>query len=128
MQWAVPHIPSMIDWKISNGAQTIQREGWSFPSFEMQEYLLPILNVGFGSIDEYGDTLLHREDSIRMKAVIGYMLESGLVSRRSQLRFDTLEKGIVILQCPDIEACLIRLREALDHALSTGGSLVFYGD
>jgi hypothetical protein len=118
----------MIDWKVINGARETKGEGWHFPSFEMQEYLLPLLNVGFGCIDEYGDTTFQRDDCFRMKGNIAYLLDSGLFSRRPQIRYDTLEKGIVTLSCAEIESSLTRLRDALDQALATGGCVVFFGD
>lgn len=118
----------MIDWKVINGSQQIQGEGWSFPSFEMQEYLLPLLNVGFSCIDEWGDTTFQRDDCFRMKGNIAYLLDSGLFVRRTHIRYDSLEKGIVTLSCAEIESSLTRLRDALDQALANGGSVVFFGD
>ena len=118
----------MIDWRIQSGTQTVQEECWFFPSFPIQEFLLPMINVGFEWIDEYGDTSFHRDDCMRLKGNIRYLLDSGLVTRRQQIRYDSFEKGIVVLQATEIEQCLLKLLEAADRAILNNGTLGFYGD
>lgn len=94
----------------------------------MQEYLLPLINVGFAYIDEYGDTTFQRDDCFRMKGNISYLLDSSGFFQKAQIRYDSLEKGLVTLDCADIRACLTQLRNALDQALVTNSVIVFYGD
>ncbi len=118
----------MIDWRIQSGAQTVQEDGWFFPSFTIQEFLLPMINVGFERIDEYGDTLFHRDDCMRLKGNIRYLLDLGLVTRRQEIRYDSFEKGIVVLQAKEIEQCLLKLLDAADRAILNNGTLGFYGD
>jgi hypothetical protein len=118
----------MIDWRISLEFEALQERGWAFPSFEIQEYLLPQINVGKSYIDEYGDTTFTSEDCARLKGNIEYLLDSGILESRGEIRFDSYEKGLVALACDQIKTCLLRLHEAADQALKRGGTLVFYGD
>lgn len=87
-----------------------------------------MINVGFEYIDEYNNTVFDHEDCNRLKGNIRYLLDSGLVTRRAEIRYDSFEKGIVVLDAKSIEQCLLRLLEAVEKVSSTNGRLEFYGD
>ena len=118
----------MIDWRIPRDTATHQEKGWSFPSFEIQEYLLPLINVGFDYIDEYGATDFAVEDCIRMKGNIRYLLDSRLITGRSEIKYDAFGKGLITLDSKEIEQCLLRLEEAAEQCIATRETLRFYGD
>lgn len=118
----------MIDWRISPDFEGVKERNWFFPSFQVQEFLLPQINVGKALIDEYGDTTFSTEDCERLKGNIEYLIDSGIFDRRTEIRFDSFEKGIVTLACDEVKNCLLRLHEAADQAVKRGGTLVFYGD
>jgi hypothetical protein len=118
----------MIDWRVLNGSEEHKSDGWYFPSFPIQEYLLPQLNVGFDYLDEYGDTTFQREDCIRLKGNIAFILNSGWLERKVQIQYETFTGALVILPTAEIQSCLVRLREAADTALAMGGVLKFFGD
>jgi len=118
----------MIDWCISPGFERVKEREWFFPSFEIQEFLLPQINVGKPFIDPYGDTQFSTEDCARLKGNIEYLIDSETFNRKAEIRFDAFEKGLVSLSCAEIKECLLKLYEAADEAVKNGGSLVFYGD
>ena len=117
----------MIDWRILRGDVTHQEKGWSFPSFEIQEFLLPLINVGF-DFDEYDATDFGPEDCVRMKGNIRYLLDSRLVTGRTEIKYDSFGKGLVVLDSKEIEQCLLRLEEAAEQCIATRETLRFYGD
>lgn len=118
----------MIDWRISPNFESVKEREWFFPSFEIQEFLLPQINVGKSYIDEYGDTQFTAEDCARLKGNIEYLIDSTVFDRKTEIYFDAFEKGLVALSCAEIKNCLLKLHEAADRALKSGGTLVFYGD
>ena len=118
----------MIDWRISPEFEADKERGWYFPSFEIQEYLLPQINVGKQYIDEYGDTIFMAEDCERLKGNIEYLINSRVLDRRKEINFDSFERGLVILSCDKIKDCLIKLHDAAEQTVKRGGVLKFYGD
>ncbi|MBK1884918.1 hypothetical protein JIN85_21080 [Luteolibacter pohnpeiensis] len=118
----------MIDWRISPDFATIKEREWFFPSFDIQEYLLPQINVGKALIDEYGDTHFTEEDCARLKGNIEYLIDSRILDRKADIQFDSFEKGLVTLSCAEIKNCLLKLHEAADQAFNQRATLVFYGD
>ena len=118
----------MIDWRIHRGEVVHQEQGWSFPSFEIQEFLLPLINVGFEFIDPYDATHFGAEDCRRLIGNIRYLFDSGLVTRRAEIKYDSFEKGLVTLDSKEIEQCLLRLLEAAGRSSEIEGTLCFYGD
>lgn len=118
----------MIDWRISPEFEALKEREWFFPSFEVQEYLLPQINVGKSLIDEYGGTTFTSDDCARLKGNIEYLLDSGILDNRREFRFDSFAKGLVTLSSDQIKSCLLRLHDAADQAVKRGGTLVFYGD
>lgn len=118
----------MIDWRISPGFESVKEREWFFPTFEIQEFLLPRINVGKPFIDEYGDTHFTPEDCARIKGNIEYLIDSTVLDRKPDIQFDSFEKGLVTLSCSEIKNCLLKLHEAADQASKSGGTLVFYGD
>ncbi len=56
----------MIDWRAVTKNGDYQEKDWYFPGFLIQEYLLPLVNVGFSYIDEFGETEFLLEDSKRI--------------------------------------------------------------
>ncbi len=71
----------MIDWRISPNYEAIKEREWYFPSFEIQEYLLPQINVGKSYIDEYNDTHFTTEDCNRLKGNIEYLIDSRILKK-----------------------------------------------
>lgn len=118
----------MIDWKVVTGGKATQQDGWFFADFMVQEYLLPQINVGFKSIDEYGDTTFDPDDCRRLKGNIEFIIDGGVLDRKSEIQYDSVYDGIVKLPTATIKDCLSRLYVAADLAVKENGSLVFYGD
>lgn len=118
----------MIDWRISPQFEAISERRWFFPSFEIQEYLLPLINVGKPWIDIYGGTNFTCEDCLRLKGNIEYLVDSGAFDKKSEIQFDSFEKGLISLSCTEIKNCLLKLYEAGSEAVNRSGTLVFYGD
>lgn len=118
----------MIDWRVSPEFEALKEREWFFPSFEVQEYLLPQINVGEADIDEYGSTTFTSEECLRLKRKIECIIDSGALNRRKEFQFDSIEKGLVTFSCEDIKGCLLRLYDAADLAAKRNGTLVFYGD
>jgi hypothetical protein len=117
-----------IDWRIVPEIESLEGRKWFFPSFEIQEYLLPQINVGKSHIDEYGDTTFTTDDCARLMGNIEFLIDSGIFDGRKEIKFDSLGKGLVTLTCDEIKNCLLRLHEAADQAFKCGGTLVFRGD
>ncbi|MBV6500907.1 MAG: hypothetical protein CJBNEKGG_03395 [Prosthecobacter sp.] len=117
----------MIDWRVSSSSKETGGDGWHFPSFDIQEMLLPMINVGFEMIDSYGDTTFGREDCFRLKRNISFILDSGRLGR-PEFRYDRIEGGISTIRSSDVETCLLRLQEAADQVITSSGVLTFYGD
>lgn len=117
----------MIDWRITPDIHSPEGDGWSFPSFEIQEYLLPLINVG-KDIDEYGATIFDKGDCLRLRANIDYLIQRQTFDYREEVRFDSVERGLVSLSCEEIKRCLSKLDEAAQLAIERTGKLVFYGD
>ena len=118
----------MIDWSISPDFERPKDRGWFFPSFEIQELLIPQINTGRPFIDEYGDTEFTTDDCTRMKGNIEYLIESGIYERRESVEFDVFGRGVVRLSCSEIRDCLMKLYEAADSAEKRNGTLRFLGD
>jgi hypothetical protein len=118
----------MIDWRISPEFESLKERAWFFASFEIQEYLLPQINVGKPFIDIYDDTTFTSEDCVRLMGNIRYLLDSGTFDVKPELQFDSFEKGVVALSCQQLKDCLINLHEAASLAAQRGGVLKFYGD
>jgi hypothetical protein len=118
----------MIDWRISPEFEGVKEREWFFPTFELQEYLLPQINVGKAFIDEYDDTTFTTDDCVRLKGNIEYLIDCGVFDQKKEIRFDSLSRGIVTLSSEQIKSCLLRLHDAADQAVKRGGILKFYGD
>jgi len=118
----------MIDWRISPDFDSVKERGWFFPSFEIQEYLLPQINIGKAFIDEFNDTVFTKEDCERIKGNIEYLINAGILDRKRELHFDSFENGLVVLSCEEIKECLINLYEAADETIKRNGTLKFFGD
>ncbi|SRR2546430_54971 len=118
----------MIDWRISPDFRAEKEREWFFPTFEIQEYLLPQINVGKSRIDEYGATTFTSDDCARLMGNIEYLIDSGIFDKMREITFDSFDKGLVTLQCAQLKGCLLKLYEAADLALGRHGLLVFCGD
>ena len=118
----------MIDWRTSPDFEGDKDRKWFFPTFEIQEFLLPQINVGKPFIDEYGDTTFTTEDCERLKGNIEFLIDSVTFDRRGEIRFDSFRSGLVTLSCEEIKSCLLKLHEAADQVVTRRGTLVFYGD
>ncbi|MBR8841696.1 MULTISPECIES: hypothetical protein [unclassified Pseudoalteromonas] len=116
----------LILWNIA-----IIKEGqssWHFPSFEIQEYLLPIINVGGQNFDEYGQTNYTVEDCRRLINTVAFAKETLALMSKSVVRYETIEKGLVSLNKCEIMSTLAQLSEAAELAIKHKTGLLFYGD
>jgi hypothetical protein len=118
----------MIDWRISPDFEAIKGRGWGFPTFEIQEFLLPQINVGKPLIDPYGNTTFSTDDCVRLKGNIEYLINGGWFDRKPEIKFDSFGNGLVTLPCDAIKHCLLSLHEAAAEAVKRNGTLAFYGD
>ncbi|TLM77815.1 hypothetical protein ACONUD_05785 [Microbulbifer harenosus] len=116
----------MISWNVSNSKD--KRKNWFFPSFEVQEYLLPIIDIGGSYIDEYGDTTYSVEDCMRLRKVIDNVIEGLSLTKKTRIRFETMHKGLETLDKPLLIEALKNLREATEIAVEKRQPLVFRGD
>ena len=116
----------MISWNIANKSEA--NDGWYFPNFEIQEYLLQLLNVGGPKFDEYGRTVYGREDCMRLRNAISYMRETMNITRKEIIRYETIHEGLVNLDKNEIIRTLKYLDSAAEITLKENSSLVFYGD
>ena len=116
----------MINWNIRNSKE--KGSNWFFPSFEVQEYLLPIINVGGPTFDEYGATKYSLEDCLRLRNTIEYAIEGYNLSNKDQIRFETMHKGLESLDKSLVNSTLKALDEAAKRAIEKQRGLVFYGD
>ena len=98
----------MIDWKIEyQGNMFYSEEGWYFDNFSIQEYLLPMINIGFEYIDKYNDTSFLKDDCKRLIENIKN-IETILESRKEIINFDSLVNGDIKLSKNKIEKCIIK--------------------
>ena len=118
----------MINWQVITKDRIYQDTTWYFPSFLIQEYLLPLINVGFNYIYDYEDTKFEIEDCQRMKGYISYLLDCQYYQRKINTSYDSFFDGIVNLDSKEIINCLNELDKALDFAIANNASLVFVGD
>ena len=118
----------MIDWKIAHQENELySEEGWYFDNFSIQEYILPMINVGFEYIDEYSDTTFLKDDCERLIGNIKY-IAAILEPRREIISFDSLMNGVVELNKGEIEKCINSLKQAAEKTIKMNGKLIFYGD
>lgn len=116
----------MINWDLMGSKE--QRSNWFFPSFVIQEYLLPKIYVGGQFIDEYDDTKYKIEDCQRLRQAIMYFSDILDATDREVIRYETMHKGMVSLDKPLIEETLQSLDSAAAEAIERQQYLMFYGD
>ena len=116
----------VISWNIANNSEA--NDGWYFPNFEIQEYLLQLLNVGGPKFDEYGRTVYGKEDCMRLRNAISHMRETMNITRKEKIRYETIHEGLVELDKNEIIRTLKFLDSAAEITLNENSSLVFYGD
>jgi hypothetical protein len=117
---------SLISWNIANTKGN--QNGWYFPSFDIQEYLLPIINVGGQTFDEYGQTKYSTEDCLRLKNTVTFAIETLTLTQKQTVRYETIDKGLVSLNKNEIIATLDYLGKAAELVIKQETSLLFYGD
>ena len=117
---------SLISWNIANTEE--RRNSWFFPSFEIQEYLLPIINVGGQNFDEYGQTKYTIEDCRRLRNTVTFAIETLSLMPKSVVRYETIEKGLASLDKNEIISTLDKLSKAAELTIKQETSLLFYGD
>ena len=118
----------MIDWRVATKNGDYQEKDWYFPSFLIQEYLLPLINVGFSYIDEFEETEFLLEDSKRIRGNIKYLLDCKYYNRKESISYDSFFNGLVLINTQEIIDCLMNLDAAFDYAIKNTAKLVFYGD
>ncbi|MFC1518248.1 hypothetical protein ACFL6Z_00870 [Pseudomonadota bacterium] len=116
----------MISWNVVNAEE--KQKCWFFPSFEIQEYLLPIINVGCKAFDEYGQTHYSIDDCRRLRNTVAFAKETLILMQKSVLRYETIEEGLASLDKSEILATLNYLNIAAELAIERETSLMFYGD
>lgn len=117
---------SLISWNIANSKES--PISWYFPSFEIQEYLLPIINVGGQTFNEYGQTYYSIEDCRRLRNTIHFAKETLTLMPKVIVRYETIENGLASLDKSGIIATLDNLSNAAELAIKQETCLVFYGD
>jgi hypothetical protein len=117
---------SLISWNIANTKEG--QNSWYFPSFGIQEYLLPIINVGGQNFDEYGQTKYAIEDCRRLINTVAFAKETLSLMPKSVVRYETIEKGLASLEKHEIISTLDKLAKAAELAIKQETSLLFYGD
>nr|KJZ07926.1 hypothetical protein TW77_13745 [Pseudoalteromonas rubra] len=116
----------MISWNIANTKEG--QDSWYFPSVEIQEYLLPIINVGGQNFDESGKTKYAIEDCQRLRNTIDFAKETLSLMSKSVVRYETIEEGLASLDKNEIISTLDKLANAAELAIKQETSLLFYGD
>jgi hypothetical protein len=116
----------MICWDIKETKG--KRTNWFFPTFDIQEYMLPLIHVGGADIDEYGRTEFDKEDCLRLRKAIAYVLEGLNISKKKIIRYETLNRGLESLDKSLIIEAFENLDRAANEAIQKEKSLVFYGD
>ena len=116
----------MINWIVANHNKTFT--GWAFPSFEIQEYLIPIINVGVERFNMYGRTEYSADDCRRLTNVVSFAIETLQLMDKVEFQFETINDGTAVLNKHEIEATLRALLQANDVAIQSSGTLVFLGD
>lgn len=118
----------MIDWKIETKNQIYQEDGWYFPSFIIQEYLLPLINVGYAYIDEYNDTKFSLADCKRFRGNIKHLLDYQYYGQKEIIRYDSFSNGLVNIRSQKTVDRLANLDTALVYAIKHNSKFIFYGD
>ncbi|MEJ2611860.1 MAG: hypothetical protein P8179_17725 [Candidatus Thiodiazotropha sp.] len=116
----------MISWDIKDSKE--KRKNWFFPSFEIQEYMLPLMHVGGADIDEYGDTEYTIEDCVRLRKAIAYILKGLSFTNKKKIRYETLSRGLETFDKSLIIEAFQNLDVAANEAIEKQKGLVFYGD
>ncbi len=116
----------LISWNISNAVES--QKDWFFPSFEVQEYLLPIIHVGGANFDEYGQTKYSTEDCRRLINTTAFAKETLLIMAKKTVRYETVGKGLVTLDKSQLIDTLDNLSLAAKQAVKEQTALLFYGD
>jgi hypothetical protein len=116
----------VINWILSDHDD--QCENWYFPTFDIQEYLLPIINVGVERIDEYGSTTYSIEDCRRLKNVIDFAIETLTISQKNEIRYETIHDDLVSLNKQKIIDTLESLLEASKLSVKLQSELLLLGD
>ncbi len=116
----------MINWKVLNS--NTESSDWNFPSFEIQEYLLPLINVGGAIFDEYAQTKYTAEDCLRLRNTVRFASETLTLMNKPVVRYETIHNGLVSLDKTQILYTLTALDKAAEHALVNESSLIFFGD
>ena len=118
----------MIDWRVVTKNGDYQEKNWYFPTFLIQEYLIPLINAGFSYIDEYGETEFAVEDSKRIRGNIKYLLDSKYFNQKEVITYDSFYNGIVLMNSEEIIDCLMDLDAAFEYAIKNTATVIFYGD
>ncbi|ASD66097.1 hypothetical protein B1L02_02950 [Pseudoalteromonas piscicida] len=117
---------SLISWKVANIEESPSH--WHFPSFEIQEYLLPLINVGAQTFDEYGRTEYELEDCRRLLNTIAFARETLSLMSKETIRYETIHDGLASLNKNELLNTLDMLVKSAKLALKQESNLVFYGD
>ena len=117
----------MISWHVECDDQALNDWGY-FDNFLQQAYLLPMLDVGAGVIDEYGSWSYFGDDLLRLRQVIAHWLPFFEAHTGQQLFVGSLTEGNGNI---DVDS-IIRLLELLDamaeKAIHENGCIIFRGD
>jgi hypothetical protein len=117
---------SLISYNIADTKEG--QNSWYFPSFEIQEYLLPIINVGGQNFDEYGQTRYSIEDCLCLRNTITFAKKTLSLIPKSVVRYETIEKGLTSLDKNEIILTLNKLAKVAELAIKQETSFLFYGE
>jgi hypothetical protein len=125
----------MIDWKVTVGGQLppdweSRRDGCWFPDFEMQHLLLPHFDVGDQPIDEYGKTIFESKAVARLRTHLSAYRSQVEAQPESWSITERSSRGerIFLVDREAVLAVIDKTLVMIEHALSRGGELIFFGD
>jgi hypothetical protein len=117
----------MISWQVEMDGKQLGGAG-AFSSFLQQGFLLPMLDVGAGELDEYGSFVYGRDDLLRLRRVIANWVDRIEPHVGKHMTVQTWSEGEGTLAVDELLGVLSSLDEMAQAALSTGAVLKFYGD
>lgn len=117
----------MISWRVERAGQAFSDWGY-FDTFLQQAYLLPMLDVGAGEIDEYGSWSYAGGDLPRLRQIIANWLPLFESRVGQSLLVGTVTEGSGNVGVDSIVRILESLELMAEKAIANNGSINFYGD
>jgi hypothetical protein len=125
----------MIDWQVIVNGQnppnwSREDDGCWFPDFHLQNYLLPIFDVGDQPIDEYDTTVFDKLSIIRLRTHLDW--RRGYVEARPDVWTvsETFDGGMTSFEvrCEVVLNLIDKTLKMIEFALNCQGQIYFFGD